>query len=98
MFHRGKVAERVRVRQRPVLVEAFLVVSSLDIVEPAGVAPVVPGVNPPLGVDLDAEGVAAPLGEDLIPARLRVIPPDQLSHRVDRLLAGIKARDESRGR
>ncbi len=87
VLHRGEVAEGIRVRERPVLVEPLAVVSPLDVVEPSGVAAVVARVDPPLRVDLDAEGIAAPLGEDLVASRLGVVSPDELAHRVDRLVA-----------
>ena len=54
--------------------------------------PLCPEIDPSLGVDLDAERVAAPFGEDLVAARLGVIAPDELAHRVDGLFAGIEAR------
>ena len=73
------------------LVEAFLVIAALHVVEPAGIAPVMSRINASLGVDLDTEGVAASLGKDLVPARLGVISPDQLAHGMAGFFAGIEA-------
>src|SRR5262245_62153110 len=91
VLHRREVAEGVGIRERAVLVEAFLIVSALDVVESPGIAAVVARVDPPHLVDLDAEGIAAPLREDLITPGLGMIAPDELAHRVDRLLAFVEA-------
>ena len=80
MWHRIKVTKRIRVAQRPVLAEALPQVAALHVVKPTGVTTVVSGVDPPLRIELHAEGVAAALREHLIAACLRVVPPDVLAH------------------
>jgi hypothetical protein len=60
MRHRREVAKRVWIRKRPVLLEAFLQVGPLHVMEPAGVSTVVPGEDAPLRVDLATKGVATP--------------------------------------
>ncbi len=90
VLHGREIAEGEGVRQRPVLAEALLQIGALDVVKAARVAAVVAGEDAALRVDLQAEGVAAALGEDFVAARLRVIAPDELAHRVDRrLLAAV---------
>ena len=80
VWHRIKVTKRIRVAQRPVLAEALPQVAALHVVKPPGVTTVVSGVDPPLRIELHAEGVAAALREHLIAACLRVVPPDVLAH------------------
>ena len=83
MLHRRKIAERKGVRQRPMLAEPFLIISSLNIMKSSSVAAVVTGIDASFGVDLDAEGVAASFGEDFVSSCLGIISPDELAHRVD---------------
>lgn len=86
VLHCGEVAERVRVAERAVLAEALLQVGSLHVVEAAGVAAVVAGEDPSVGVDLDAERVAPPFGEDFVAFRFGVVAPDVLPLREDAVL------------
>src|SRR5262249_43242980 len=83
--HVFKVAQRVRIRERAVLAPALDVIAALDVVQAAILAPVRAGVDAADVVDGDAEGVAATLGEQLEDVILRVIAPDRLTEKVDRL-------------
>src|ERR1700722_7725428 len=73
------------------LVEPFLEITALHIMKAARVATVVPGIDASFGVDLGTKGIAPSLGEHLIAVRLGMIAPDQFTHRVRGLFAGIKA-------
>ncbi len=92
VLHGGEVAKGVGVRERSMLVEAFLEIGPLHVVKSPRVASVVSREDASLGVDLHAERVAAPLGKDLVASGFGVIAPDQLPHRVHRLLALVEAR------
>ena len=91
--HVVEVAERVRVRQRPVLAPAFDVVPALHVVDAAEVAPVGAGIDAAGVVELDAEGVAATLGEELEDVALGVVSPDGLAEEIRNQLA-LRARLE----
>src|ERR1043165_453320 len=94
MRHLRKIAERVRVRKRAVLVEAFLRIAALDVVEAPRVAAVVAGKNAAFRIELDAKRVAAAFGKNLIAARFRMVAPDELTERIDSfLVVGAEAFD-----
>ena len=63
------------------------------LVEAARVAAVVAGEESAFGVNLHAERVAAALGKDLVTARLGMVTPDELAHRVHRRLLHAIALD-----
>src|SRR5215471_277293 len=96
MLHGWEVAEGVGVGQRAVLAEALLQIGALDVVEAARVAAVVAGEDTALAVDLQTESVAAALGEDFIAARLRMVAPDELAHRMHRRLLAAVTPDMAR--
>ena len=78
------------------LAEPLAGIAALDIVEAAGVSSVVSGKDPPLGVDLEAEGVASALREDLVASRLGMVAPDELAHGVERWFVAAEASDRPR--
>ena len=80
----------------PVLGKTFLEVASLDVMKTTCVATVVTGVDTALGIDLEPKGIAAPLGKDFVAALLRVVSPDQLADRINRLVLAAIAPDMSR--
>src|SRR5262245_21954161 len=80
VLHVRKVTESIGIGERTVLAEALLVVASLDIMKATRVAAVVPAVDAPLAVDLDAESIAAAFREDLVTPLLRMVAPDELPH------------------
>src|SRR5262245_27582732 len=73
--HWRKITKRIRIGERPVLVEALLQVGTLHVMKAARVAAVMARVNAALSVDLNAKRIAAPLGEDFVSPLLGMIPP-----------------------
>src|SRR5687768_12625454 len=73
-----EVPERVWIMERAVFGEAFHIISALDLVQRDLFAPVRPGNDIAVLVEIEAPSVAPALGEQLEPARDRVVPPDPL--------------------
>src|SRR4051812_4039343 len=90
MRHRGKKAERIRIREFAVFLEALPQITTLHVMKATGVPAVVTRKDAPLRVDLTTERVAATLGKHFETVRLRLISPDALSEHV-RNGSGIEA-------
>ena len=86
MLHVFEEAERIRIRQGPVLLEPLAIIAPLHVMETARVAPVVSRENASVVVDLDAECIPAPFGENFVAPGGGMITPDQLAERVNRRL------------
>lgn len=83
MVHLGEVTEGVGVGEFAVLLEAFLEVGALGVVEAAGIAAVVAGEDSACVIHFYAEGIAATFREDFIAAGFGLVAPDVLSERCD---------------
>ena len=77
-----KEAKGIGIRQGTVLSEAFAIVPSLDIVETASIAAIVPGKDTTFFIDFATEGVAAAFRKDLVDVLFGVVTPDQLPQRL----------------
>src|SRR5262245_32324807 len=79
----------IGVGQRAVLAPALDVIATLDVMEAAECAPVGPGVDPSLVVELDPEGVAAALRKQLEDVALGMIAPDCLPEEIGCLAIAV---------
>src|SRR5262245_2117312 len=91
--HRLEKAESERIGKHAVLLEALAIITALNIVEPARVAAVVAGVEPPQRINFDAESVAAAFSEDFECLLFRMVAPDMLANHLNGWIFEAGARD-----
>ena len=86
VFHGGKVPQGMGIGEGAILGTLLLgVVTTLDIMESAGVPAIVAREEVAVRIDLQPEGVAPTLGNDLEGPGLGVVPPESRALDVGRL-------------